>query len=56
MCNVMTSILPVLVGALSTLKKEFTKNLHKLPDHHTALEVQNIALMGTAHNPHEVLG
>jgi hypothetical protein len=40
---------PVIVGALGTIKKGLDQNLQLLPGHPSATELQKIALMSTAH-------
>jgi len=40
---------PVIIGALGTIKKGFDQNLHLLPGHPSVIELQNITLMSTAH-------
>lgn len=45
---------PVIVGALGTLKKGFDQNLKMLSGHLSASEVQKVALMDTAHTLYKV--
>jgi len=40
---------PVLIGALGRIKKELDQNLQLLPGHPSAVELQEIKLMSTAH-------
>jgi len=47
---------PVITGALGTIKKEIVQNLHMLPGHPSAIELQKGTLMSTAHIIHKVLG
>jgi len=47
---------PVITGALRTIKKESDQNLQLLPGHPSALELQKIMLMSTAHIIRNVLG
>lgn len=49
MWNTKTKIVPVIIGALGTLKKGFNNNLEKLPGKPRPNEVQKITLLGTAH-------
>ena len=41
--------MPVIIGALGTIKKGFDQNLQLLPDHRSAIELQKITLMSTTH-------
>ena len=50
-----TKTVPVLIGALGTIKKELDQNLQLLPGHPSSTELQKIALMSTAHVIREVL-
>jgi len=56
MWNVRTKIVPVIIVALGTIKKGSDQNLQLLPGHPSAIELQKIALMSTAHIICEVLG
>ena len=47
---------PVVIGALGTMKKELDQNLQLLPGHPSAIELQKVTLMRTAHISHKVLG
>ena len=47
--KVKTKILPVIIGALGTIKKGLDKNLQLLPGHPSAAGLQKITLMSTAH-------
>jgi len=49
-------ILPLLVGALGTVKKEVDQNLQLLPGHLSAMQLQKITLMSTAHSIRKVRG
>ena len=40
---------PVMIGALGTIKKGLDLNLQLLPGYPSAIEVQKITLMSTAH-------
>lgn len=55
MWNAKTTIVPVIVGALGTVKKGHDRSLHQLPGQPNAQEVQKIALLGTAHILRKVL-
>ena len=50
-----TCVVPVVVGALGTIRKGFQKHLEKLPSHATAAQIQKISLLGTAHILRKVL-
>jgi hypothetical protein len=54
--KVRIKIVPVVIGALRTIKKGFEQNLQLLPGHPSATELQNITLMSTAHIIRKVLG
>jgi hypothetical protein len=41
---------PVIIGALGTIKKGLDQNLQLLPAHLSATELQKITLMSTAHS------
>jgi len=49
MWNVRTKIVAIIVGALRTIKKGLDQNLQLLPGHLSAIELQKITLMSTAH-------
>jgi hypothetical protein len=44
-----TKIVPFIIGALGTITKRLDKNLHLLPDHLLAIELQTNTLISTAH-------
>jgi len=46
---VRTKSVPVIVGALRTINKGSDQNLQLLPGHPSAMELQKITLMSTAH-------
>ena len=48
MWKVRTKIVPVITGALGTVRKGLDQNLQSLPDHPSALGLQ-ITLMSTTH-------
>jgi hypothetical protein len=56
MWKVRTKIVPVIIGALGTIKVGLDQNLQLLPGHLSAIELQKIALMSTAHIIRKVLG
>jgi hypothetical protein len=56
MWNVRTKIVLVIMGALGTMQKGFEWNLQLLPGHPSAIELQKITIMNTAHIIFEVLG
>jgi hypothetical protein len=49
MWKVRTEIVPVTIGALGTMKKGLDQNPHSFPAQPSAIEVQKITLMSTAH-------
>ena len=49
MWNVRTKIVPVIIGALGTIRKGLDQDLQSLPGHLLARELQKITLMSTAH-------
>ena len=49
-------IVPFIIGALGTIKMGLDQNLQLLSGHRSAIELQTITLMGTAHNIRKVLG
>jgi len=53
--KVRTVMVPVMIGALGTIKKELDQNLQLLPGHPSVTELQ-ITLMSPAHIIHKVLG
>jgi len=56
MWKVRTKIVPVVTGALGTVKKGLDQNLKLLPGHPSATELQKITLMSTADIIRKVLG
>jgi len=55
MWKVRTEMVPVMIGALGTIKKRLDQNLQLLPGHPSVTELQ-ITLMSPAHIIHKVLG
>ena len=49
MWKVETKVVPIVVGALGTITKDFEKYVKMLPDNISIEEIQKIALLGTAH-------
>ena len=49
MWKVRTKIMPVITGALGTIKKVLDQNLRLLPGHLLAIVLQTITLMSAAH-------
>jgi hypothetical protein len=47
--KVRTKTVPVIIGALGTVKKGSDQNLHLLPDHPSAKELQKITQMSTVY-------
>jgi len=45
----------VIIGALGAIKKGLDENVHLLPGHLSATELQKITQMSTVHIIHEVL-
>ena len=48
MWKVRIKIVPVIIGALETIKKRLDQNLQLLPGHPLAIELQKITLVSTA--------
>jgi len=51
-----TKIVPVIIGALGTVKKGLHQNLQWLLGHLSATELQKFTPMSTAYSFHKVLG
>ena len=49
MWKMKTIVLPIVVGALGTMTKDFDKYLLEIPAEVTSKQIQKIALLGTAH-------
>jgi len=56
MWKVRTKIVPIVIGALGTIKKKSDQILQLLPGHPSAIELQKVTLMSTAHIICKVLG
>jgi len=52
----MWKIVPVIIGALGTIKKELDQNRQLLPGYRSATELQKITLMSTAQSNRGMLG
>ena len=48
--------MPVIVGALGSIKKGIDQKIQLLPGHSSATDLQKIILISTAHIIHKVLG
>jgi hypothetical protein len=55
MCNVTTSVIPVITGARGTISKSFRKYISNIPRKHEIKELQKTAILGTAHTLRKVL-
>ena len=55
MWNVKTKVTPVIIGATGTLSKSFTKYVSNIPRNHEVKELQNTAILVTAHMLRKVL-
>jgi len=55
MWKVSIKIVPVIIGALGTIKKGLDQNLQVLPGHPSVTGLQKIIPKSTAHIIHEVL-
>jgi hypothetical protein len=55
MRNVKTKATPVIIGATGTISKSFRKYLSSVPGKHDIKELQETAILGTAHTLREVL-
>jgi hypothetical protein len=51
-----TKTVPLVVGALETIKKGLGQNLQLFPGHPLVTELQKITLMSNAHIIHKMLG
>ena len=56
LCKVRKKVVPVIIGALGTIKKGLDKNFQLLPGHPLATDLQEVTLMNTSHIMCEVLG
>jgi hypothetical protein len=55
MWNVKTNVLPVTIGETGTISKSFRKYLSNITGKHEIKELQNTAILGTAHILRKVL-
>ena len=55
MWNVKTNVIPVIIGATGTISKSFRKYVSNLSGDHEVKELQNTAILGTAHILRKVL-
>jgi hypothetical protein len=55
MWNVKTKVIPVIIGATGTISKSFRKFVSNIPGNHEVKELQETAILGTAHILREVL-
>jgi hypothetical protein len=47
--NVKIKVIPVIIGATGTISKSFSKYMSNIPGKHEVNELQQTAIMGTAH-------
>jgi len=55
MWNVKTKVIPVIIGATGTISKSFRKYVSNIPGNHEVKELQQTAILGTAHILQKVL-
>ena len=55
MWNVKTKVIPVIIRATGTISKSFRKYVSNIPGNHEVKELQNTAILGTAHILRKVL-
>jgi len=55
MWNVKTKMIPVITGATGTISKSFRKYVSNIPGKHEVKELQETAILGTAHIFRKVL-
>jgi hypothetical protein len=55
MWKVKTRMIPVIIGATGTISESFRKYVSSIPGNHEVREVQNTAILGTAHILRKVL-
>ena len=55
MWNVKTKAVPVIIGATVTISESFGKYVSKIPGKHEVKELQQTAILGTAHTLRKVL-
>jgi len=49
MWNVKTKVIPVIIGATGTISTSFRKYVSNIPGNHEVKELQETAILGTAH-------
>jgi hypothetical protein len=49
MWNVKAEVIPVIIGATGTISKTFRKYVSNIPENHEVKELQETAILGTAH-------
>jgi hypothetical protein len=49
MWNVKTKVIPVIIGATGTISKSFRKYVSNIPGNYEVKELQETAILGTAH-------
>ena len=49
MWKVKTRVIPVIIGATGTISKSIRKYISNIPGNHEVKELQNTAILGTAH-------
>jgi hypothetical protein len=55
MWNAKTGVIPVIIGATGTISKSFRKYVSTIPRNHDVSELQQTAILGTAHILRKVL-
>jgi len=55
MWHVKTTVIPVITGATGTISKSFRKYVSYIPGNHEVKELQETAILGTAHILRKVL-
>ena len=55
MWNIKTKVIPVIIGATGTISKSFRKYVINIPGKQEIKELQNTAILGTAHILRKVL-
>ena len=55
MWQMKTELIPVVVGALGTIKKGIVENIKRVSEIATVTEIQKISMLGTAQIPRKVL-
>ena len=55
MWKVKTRVIPVIIGATGNISKSFRKYISNIPGNHEVKELQETAILGTAHILRKVL-